>query len=382
MPGCDDRQIWIEVDASAIRHNAAEIRRAVGPGVAIHACLKRDGYGCGAGLAAHAALAGGVDGFAVGSIDDAAAIRAAGVAAPVLLYPGTTPDLAARVEALDLTPTISGGEDIAAWNAGFTVPRPVFLKIDAGMLRGGVGPDDAPAIARAIHAAPRLRLAGVYGHLYGSDADSVAAQFRVFARACAAIAAAGIIVPCRMIAASEALVRSPAMDLEAVDPGRLLFGEAIVADPRRPMALREAITGIGARLALRKTIPPAADTAILRPDLPETVTEIGIVPMGWGDGLPRSLLPEAAVLIGGQRARIVGPVHMEHIRIDLTGFPPTPIGAEVLFLGRQGSETITRAELSRWWGRPGSGFFGHLRGHIRRIPTDRNLPAINSPRAS
>ena len=105
------RPTWYEIDLGAVAHNTRELRRLVGKGVAIYGCLKRNAYGCGAAAVGRTVMAAGGDGLAVGNIDDAVAVRRAGVAGPILLYPTCLPEIATSVEAYDLIPTISTPEE-------------------------------------------------------------------------------------------------------------------------------------------------------------------------------------------------------------------------------------------------------------------------------
>lgn len=365
------RPTWYEIDLGAIRHNVRELRRLVGPQVAIYACLKRNAYGCGAVPVSQACVEAGADGLAVGNIDDAAAIRRSGVGAPLLLYPTCLPDRAPQVEALDLMPSISTAEEAAAWDAAFARPRQVFLKIDVGLLRGGATASGLAPLLAALPGLPRLRVAGLLGHFfsYGADVEPghYPAQFRRMAAAIDAARAAGVSVPIAMVSSTNAVLDHPEMDLTGVDPGRLLYGITGSRAPMRRGAFRPALLAFKTRLILCKTVGPEDADAGAAPFAPRPGMVIGLLPLGWGDGLPRAFPPGAVVLVRGRRVAPIGPVHLEHTRLDLTDCPDARPGDEVVIVGRQGSTEISLAECTASWGIDETTFHGHMRDHIPRI---------------
>jgi alanine racemase len=322
MPG-SLRPTWYEIDLDAVAHNTRELRRLVGKDVAIYGCLKRNAYGCGAAAVGRAVMAAGGDGLAVGNIDDAVAVRRAGVAGPILLYPTCLPDVAAAVEAYDLVPTISTPKEAAAWAAAFSRPRPVFLKVDVGLFRGGAMPADAPTLFAAVKDLSHLVPAGLYGHFYSYGGEPSPAhyrwQFDNMVRCRDSASAAGLQLPVVMVSSTTPVLDYPDMDLSGVDPGRFLYGLHGAAASARGARLRPAFRALKTRLIMMKPLR-MADTGGHPPPFPVAPgMVIGILPIGWGDGLPRSLPPGAAALIGGRRAPLLNPVHLEHLRIDLTG---------------------------------------------------------------
>ncbi|MGE0723032.1 MAG: alanine racemase [Alphaproteobacteria bacterium] len=365
------RPTWYEIDLGAIRHNVRELRRLVGPRVAIYACLKRDAYGCGAAAVAPACVEGGADGLAVGNIDDAVAVRRAGTTLPLLLYPTCLPDCAGAAEALDLMPTVSTVEEAEGWSAAFSAPRKAFLKVDVGLLRAGATLGEFPALLDALPRLSNLRVAGLYSHFFSYGAAPTPAHYRgQFERMTAALraaATAGIDIPIAMVSSTSAVLDFPEMDLTGVDPGRLIYGLSGSAAPARDGTFRPALTAFKTRLLIRKTIGPDDADPSAPPFPARPGMTIGILPLGWGDGLPRPLPPAATALIRGRRAPLVGPVHLEHTRIDLSDVLDARPGDEVVLVGRQGDATLTLPEVVAAWGIDETTFHGQMRGHIPRI---------------
>ena len=367
------RPTWFEIDLDAVAHNLRQLRRMVGPGVAIYACLKRNAYGCGAVPVAQIMQREGADAIAVGNINDALAIREAQVTLPILLYPNClASDAGPAVMRHRLIPTMSCLDDVAAWERaadGGTLDA--FAKIDVGLFRGGAMPREALALLRRIADSNALGLAGAYAHLHGYDPstgdDYAAWQFRNFQTVMREAASHRIDVPVRMVASTSVVLQHPEMDLNGVDPGGILYGLKPSPMPGRDLPLRPAIRAWKSRLILTKWIEP--DDAGGFPG-PFPVTErrrIGVLPLGWGDGIPRRISGHATALVGGRRVPVAGPVHLEHMRVDLTDAPGAAIGDEVVFLGTQRTETITLDELAGGWGIDSLDFLGGMRDHIARV---------------
>lgn len=365
------RPTWYEIDLGAVRHNVRELRRLVGPRVAIYACLKRNAYGCGAVPVAKACVEAGADGLAAGNIDDAVAIRQAGVRAPLLLYPTCLPDRAPQVAALDLMPSISSAEEAEAWNAAFPGRRKVFLKADVGLLRGGATAAGLAAMLALLPSLPNLEVAGLLGHFFSYGATPgpghYARQFDRMEAALQAVRAAGIDVPIAMVSSTNAVLDHPEMDLTGVDPGRLLYGLTGSQAPIRQGRFRPALRAFKTRLLLRKEVAPEDADGEAGPFVPRPGMAIGLLPLGWGDGLPRRFGPDAAVLVRGRRAPLLAPVHLEHSRIDLTDCPAARAGDEVVLVGRQGDAEITLAACTAAWGIDGTTFHGQMRDHVPRV---------------
>lgn len=367
------RPTWFEIDLDAIAHNLRQLRRMVGPRVAIYACLKRNAYGCGAIPVAQVMQREGADAIAVGNINDALAIRESRVSLPILLYPNCLASEAGpAVMRHRLMPTISGLDEAAAWEQdadGGTLD--VFAKIDVGLFRGGAMPREALALLRRIADSNVLRLVGAYAHLHGYDPatgdDYAQWQFRKFQAVMGEAASCGIDVPVRMVASTSVVLQHPEMDLNGVDPGGILFGLKPSPVPSRDHPMRPAVQAFKSRLILTKWIEPDDAGEFTGPFAVSERRRIGVLPLGWGDGVPRHIPGPAVALTGGRRVPVVGPVHLEHMRVDLTGVPDAKVGDEVVFLGTQGEETITIEQLTECWGIDGLDFLGGMRDHIQRI---------------
>jgi alanine racemase len=330
----------IVVDLAAVRRNVATLRRRV-PGVQMMSVVKADGYGHGMVEAARAARAGGADWLGVATIDEAMAVRAAGDTGPVLCWrtvPGEDygPPVAAGV---DLTAyTVAEVDEIATAARDLGVPARVQLKIDTGLGRGGSTWALWPDLVRAAAAAERsgaLRVTGVWSHLACADEPehpANAAQEQVFREACAVLEAAGIEPEVRHLANSAAALLRPSARFDLVRCGIASYGlspapEVVTAEE---LGLVPAMT-VRARLAAVKRV--AAGTGISYGHTfhaPADMT-VGVVPAGYGDGVPRHASSRAEVLVGGRRRPVLGRVCMDQVvvAVDDDAAP----GDEVVLFG-------------------------------------------------
>lgn len=361
---------WYEIDLGAIRHNCRQLRASLAPGVRIFACLKRNGYGCGAGEVATSLAAEGIDGFAVASLLDALAIRRRGIHAPILLYPGAPLTAAPVIEAFNLTVSISDVDELDRWRR--TMKRvQAFLKVDLGFFRAGATPSQSLNLLAAAAAAPDVEVAGLYAHMselpMATPADAIA-QFMRMQTIVREAELQGLRPPIVMMSSTEGVLNHPEMDFDAVDPGALFIGLSEPGIVARQMTLRPALKAIGCRLVSVKRIDASLGPV---PDLPgfDEGMLLGVVGFGWGDGFPRQVPAQAVALVRGKRVPVLPPAHLEHLRLDLTKAPEARFGDDVLLLGRQGDDEITIEEASALWGTDPIGLYASLRDHIPRFYT-------------
>lgn len=369
------RGSWYEIDLDAVRHNYRQLRDHLPPSVKVYACLKRNGYGCGASTVADVLTREGVDGFAVASLLDAAAIRDAGVTLPILLYPGAVPTAAATIEALDLTITVSSIDELKLWCAAIKKTR-AFIKVDLGFFRAGVTPQEAGGLLLAANAHAGVQVDGIYAHMSelptskpSDSSDQLARMYAVLQHA----QQLGVRPAIAMMSSTEGVLNHPEMDMDAVDPGALFVGLPESDKPARPVKLRHALKTISASLIAVKRIDASLGPV---PDIPgfNPGMVLGVLGMGWGDGYPRHVPTGAEAIVRGKRVRLLPPSHLEHLRIDLTAVPEARFGDQVVLLGRQGDQVITHEEIASLWGTDLVGLYGQLRDHIPRIYTGKYDP--------
>lgn len=360
---------WREINLSAIVHNFRAVRSAVGPAVKIFACLKKDAYGCGADEVAAVLAAEGVDGFGVASARDAHRVRSRAPRTPILLYPGISPQWARAVSEQDLTITLSSASELETW-AATSERLSVFVKVDLGFWRAGALPAEVEGLLRRAAATPNIDIKGIYAHLseLAGTGPTANDQWCRLKDLLATIGRPGIV----MLSSSDGVLRHPEMDLDAVDPGALLFGIAETARVARPLALKPALHAIKARLVSVKqanaSIGPAPDLPGYSPDM-----RIGVLGIGWGHGLPRDLPFGASAIIRGKRVPLLAPLHLEHVRVDLSRIPDAAFGDEAVLLGSAGGEHIDLAELAMHWRTDAVGIYCGLQPDLARVYAARDI---------
>lgn len=340
------RPSWIEIDLDAIEHNAREIAAHIAP-AQLCAVVKADAYGHGDVPVAEAAMRGGAALLAVALVEEGVRLREADVTDPIVVL--SEPRLAdtSMVVTHDLTPTAYRVEFVERLaqeaEAVGNVPYPVHLKVDTGMHRVGAPVATALEVARAIHADPRLELAGVYTHFSVADEDhAFTLQQNAELMSFLDMLAAEGIKPRLVHAANTAAAFDlPETRHSLCRVGLGLYGMRPTPDSGANLDLRPAmrvVSHVAYVLELARGARPSYGRIRTLTADAHTAT----VPIGYADGVSRRLSHTGAVLIRGKRYSLAGMVTMDMIVVDV-GQDPVACGDEVVLLGTQGEETI-RAE--------------------------------------
>jgi alanine racemase len=346
---------YATIDLGAIAHNVRALKAHIGPAVALIAVVKANGYGHGAVEAARAALDGGASACAVGRVDEGVELRRAGLTCPILVMGYAPPDTALAVVGFDLTATVTTWETAQALSACAEATgrkAPVHAKVDTGMGRFGLLPDEAAPFVSQIAALPGLDLEGMYTHFAAADqADKeyTRRQLARFRQVLEAVQGAGHHIRLCHAANSAATLNLPETHLDAVRTGIAIYGLRPSAEVEPCVELRPALS-LKSRVARLRTLPAGASISYGQTYITERPTPVALVPVGYGDGYHRRLSNRGAVLINGRRAPIVGRVCMDQFVVDVTGVPGVAQDAEVVLIGAQGGERITAEEVAGWAG--------------------------------
>ena len=337
-----------EIHLPALRHNLQEVMRRVGT-TAVLAVVKANAYGHGAVPVSQTLLAAGAQQLGVATVEEGLELRNAGITAPILVMGGVYDDVPVMQHA-NLTPVLPsrGAVETAARFADpHAFPLPVHLKVDTGMSRLGVTPEEALALLRSGWP-PNLHLAGVMSHLAAADEPDGGATERQLARFRAfleAIRAAGLKVPTAHIANSAAILRFPSSRFDLVRPGLMLYGystgSSTAADLHPVLTWKTRIVQIK-RVEAGQPVSYGGTFIAPRP------STLAVLPVGYADGYNRALSNKGHVLIAGRPAPVVGRVCMDLTMVDVTDHPSVHPGDEAVLLGRQGSAAITADNLATW----------------------------------
>jgi alanine racemase len=374
------RPTYAEVDAAVIERNVHRLRAAAGDGAALCAVVKADGYGHGAGTAACAALAGGATWLAVALVEEAADLRAAPIDAPVLLL--SEPPLAAVEAVLDLgvTPTVYRPELVAALDAAArargTVAR-VHVKLDTGMARVGVSEQHLDALLAQLAACSALDVEGFQTHLARADepdAPTTTQQLERLALGLDAAAAHGLSLRLVHVAnTAGTLVHTPAwravlaahapaavpmvragIGIYGLDPG----GNVRAADHGLEPALR-LVSHVSFVRRVSTGTPASYGHRWAAPEDGWLAT----VPIGYADGVPRTLTGRLEVLWRGRRRPVAGTVTMDQVLVWCDEEPA--VDDEIVLLGAQGDRRISMEE---WANAAGTITYEIATGISARVP--------------
>jgi alanine racemase len=337
------------IDLGAIRDNVAALRQHVA-GAGLMAVVKSDGYGHGLVPAATAALAGGADWLAVNTVDEALALRQAGLDAPVLCLmsiPGA--DYQAAITAgVDLPAgCASRVSEIAAAAQRAGRPARLHLEVDTGMSRGGATLAGWPGLVSAALAAKSeglAELAGIWSHLACADLPGHPAtpgQVAAFAGALEQAGRMGAAPAVRHLANTAAALTLPPARFDLVRAGGGIYGlSTLPGGP--PRWLRPAMT-VRSRLVQVKRVPAGTGVSYGHRYLTSAPATLGLVPAGYAEGVPRGAGGLAQVRVAGRRWRIAGTVSMNQFVVDV-GDQEVAAGDEVVLFGPGDSGEPTAQE--------------------------------------
>ena len=341
------KRTWAEIRLGNIAHNMRAIRAALPVGTKFLGVVKADAYGHGAAQVSHALEKAGADYLAVSCLDEALELRDAGVMLPILILGHTPEYYVSTLIAANLTQTVTNKAkaleyDAAAEKCGGKLK--IHIKLDTGMSRLGflcAGEHFAFGVENVAEACacPHLDAEGIYTHFAladepGAEAEEYThAQFRLFTDVIAALEQKGVKFALRHCANSGAVLHYPETALDMVRPGLLLYG---YGDAEGKLGLRPCMDLI-TRVSTIKHYE--AGTAVSYGGIFTTQrhTRMGVVPIGYADGLFRSLSNRCAFAVGGGMAPQRGRICMDMCMIDLTDLPEANVDSRVEIFGGHAS---------------------------------------------
>jgi alanine racemase len=339
------------IDPGAIRANCARLKSELADGAELCAVVKADGYGHGADGCATAAIDGGATRLAVATAGEAEQIGRRFQHVRLLTMGALT------VEEVDAV--ISSGSELALWHEDFRrviAARArahghrarVHVKYDSGMGRlGNPDPGEVLELARACAEDPNLELAGIWTHFATADepdSDFFGEQLTRFDEVATAVKAEHPEVTVHA-ANSAAVLRDKRSHYDMVRCGVAIYGlDPFQRDPAE-QGLRPALS-LCSHVADVKRFPAGASAGYGRRWKAEVDTWVGVIPLGYGDGVRRALTNNAEVLIRGRRRPLVGTVSMDNITVDLGPETEVEPGEEAVLIGTQDEETILAEEVA------------------------------------
>jgi alanine racemase len=342
----------VRVDLDAITGNVAVIRRGLPPACAFGAVVKADGYGHGAVPVARAAVAGGATWLLVATVPEGIELRRAGLAAmPILVLGAIAAEEVEELVAADLIPTIDEGSPIpviaAAAESMGKAPYPVHVKVDTGLNRFGVAEERAVAFVRRMDAEPRVRIDGLSTHFATADVVGdpfLHAQDRRFEAVVAAITAQGL-RPRIIHAANSGAALQGVGCWDLVRVGIALYGIPPAPGCPVPPELAPALS-VHSRVVRVIDLPTGATVGYGRTFTAPRPCRAAVAPIGYADGLPRSLSNRGGLLIGGARCPLIGLVSMDQCVALLPDGVDARVDDPVVVVGTQGDATQTLSDVA------------------------------------
>jgi alanine racemase len=356
-PGLEDTSVMrptiVEVRLARLTENYRAIRTAVAP-AAVMPIVKANAYGHGLVDVARHLIGLGAPSLGVGLLEEAVALRDAGVTTPILVMGGILGNQIPLFLRHGLTLTASSIDklrhiDEAAREMGVTAK--VHLKIDTGMERIGVHYYSAEGLLERASECRHCVVEGIYSHFANADAADLGSARLQLARFLDVLQwydKHGVTPPLRHMANSGAILQFPESHLDMVRPGILMYGVYPSTEVRRTIAVRPAMTWKSGVVYFKVVRPghPVSYGSTWQSDHPVRVVTI---PVGYGDGYFRALSNVAQVIIRGKKYPVVGRVCMDQIMVNLE-WDSAYNGDEVVLLGEGGREIITCEDLAEWAG--------------------------------
>ncbi|MBI5385391.1 MAG: alanine racemase [Verrucomicrobia bacterium] len=349
---------WAEIDLQALRENLAWLRHRVGPGVKIITVVKADAYGHGLQDIARLLMQSGTDIFGVANLAEAEAIRSVGKGWPILMLGACLPHEVETSVRDDVMPTLSTLAEAKLFSKAaqrqHRVVR-VHVKVDTGMGRLGVRPEQAVALVRQVAALPGLRVHGLFTHYSAAEDDAAFSrrQREQFVEVVASLNAAGITPELIHANNSGAVLLERGSVFNTVRPGLLVYGIVPPGKRRVPAELKRHLRPAlswKCRVSLVKGISKGAPLSYGHTFIAPRRMRVATLTAGYGDGYLRASSNRASVLIRGRRCHVLGRVTMDQMIVDVSRVAAVKPGDEAVLVGRQGRDEISATELAAWCG--------------------------------
>ncbi|MBF0621859.1 MAG: alanine racemase [Magnetococcales bacterium] len=349
----EDRPTWLSVDLDAVAFNFHVAKTAVGDSCQIRPVIKADAYGLGAIPVARRLRQEGVGGFCVALVEEAVALREAGIQESMVVMSGFSPALTEKVVAYRLEPFLTRAEyglAVSQRVSGSTVV-PVYLKVDTGMGRLGVPLDQAVAVYDSWTRFEGIHVVGVVSHLACADDPDNPETDRQIKRFASLVETLRQRNPdlVASLSNSAGIMAHPGAHFDWVRPGVMLYG----GSPLYPhthwqaLGLRQTIHWVS-HIVQIQNLSAGRSLGYGHTFTVQRVSRIAWISVGYGDGYNRHLSNRGAVVVGGVRCPVVGRVCMDLIGVDVTDVPTACAGDPVALLGGDAPRMVALDEMAQW----------------------------------
>ena len=346
------RPTWVEISLDALRFNLNSIKGHLPTGVKLMAVVKANAYGHGIEKTAHYLETEGVEDFGVAIAEEGMILRKHGVKGNILVFGGCYPGQAGLFSTYSLTPTIYdllSLKDLSDLAEIKNKQMFYHLKIDTGMGRLGIGPEDIQAFLEKSKSYKGMKLQGVFSHLSSADEADLTytkKQVSMFEKVIDQIEVFNNDPIVRHVANSAGALLNKGSWFDMVRAGLSLYG----VNPRNskvPVDL-QPVMSFKTRVGFIKSVSANMVLGYNRTFKTKKSSIIATLPVGYADGLNRLLSNKGQVIINGNYAPIVGAVAMDSVLIDITEVPAVKPGDEVVLIGEQGNLKISAWDVAKW----------------------------------
>ena len=370
------QRVWAEVDLDAIWENMVHMKENIAEKTKILAVIKTDGYGHGGvPIAKMLEQLDFMFGYAAATYEEAHVLREAGVKKPILILGYTFPYCYEELIREEIRPAVyrrDTVEELVAAAANVGQKAKVHIKVDTGMGRIGITPDEEGLeFVRFLIEHPELEVEGIFTHFAKSDeADKTSAnhQLELFQNFIDKIQTElGITIPVKHCSNSAAILEMPQANMDMVRAGITTYGLYPSEEVSKDIVPLRAAMSLYSHIVYCKTIHAGQSVSYGGLFTAQKDTRVATIPVGYGDGYPRSLSGKGYVLIRGKKAPILGRVCMDQFMVDISEIPGVMEGDKVTLLGVDGTERITAEELGELSGRFNYEFVCDLGKRIPRV---------------
>ena len=370
------QRVWAEVDLDAIWENMVHMKENIAEKTKILAVIKTDGYGHGGvPIAKMLEQLDFMFGYAAATYEEAHVLREAGVKKPILILGYTFPYCYEELIREEIRPAVyrrDTVEELAAAAVKVGQKAKVHIKVDTGMGRIGITPDEEGLeFVRFLMGHPELEVEGIFTHFAKSDEEdktSAYHQLALFQNFIDRIQTElGLTIPVKHCSNSAAILEMPQANMDMVRAGITTYGLYPSEEVSKDIVPLRAAMSLYSHIVYCKTIHAGQSVSYGGLFTAQKDTRVATIPVGYGDGYPRSLSGKGYVLIRGKKAPILGRVCMDQFMVDISEIPEAMDGDKVTLLGVDGTERITAEELGELSGRFNYEFVCDLGKRIPRV---------------
>lgn len=351
-------RVYAKIDLKAVEHNLEAMRDNIPKGTKIMAVIKTDAYGHGAvEIAKDLEKKDYIWGYATATAEEAFELRHEGIKKPILILGYTFPyaykemlknGIRPTVFRLDMIRQLDETAKQLIKSGEIDGPAPVHIAVDTGMSRIGITPDEEGiSFAKAVHDLDGISIEGVFTHFARADEKDLTNVrereeiFKNFTRALEL--ELGYNIPIKHCANSASIIAVPESSMDMVRAGVTMYGMWPSDEVPKDIISLEPVMELVSHVVMVKEVPENTPVSYGGTFVTDKKTRIATIPVGYGDGYPRSLSGKGYVLIGGHRANILGRVCMDQFMVDVTDYPDIKEGDEVILLGK---DKVSGEEIS------------------------------------